>query len=165
MAMPVEDIETWNTCSQADLAIHIVDRYHESLRRDMPSLVAAARKVERTHVDSGDVPVGLGDALEEFWLEMQQHMMKEEEVLFPMLSRGAYGTQVYMPVRVMEHEHDEHAAYLARFRELTHGYTLPAHACSTWRALYEGLATLEHELVQHVHLENDILFRRAISAR
>ena len=78
-----------NTCSQADLVVHVVDRYHESLRRDVPALVAAARKVERVHADKPDVPLGLADALEELWTDLQQHMTKEEEVLFPMLSRGA----------------------------------------------------------------------------
>jgi regulator of cell morphogenesis and NO signaling len=154
-----------NACSQADLVVHVVDRYHESLRRDVPALVAAARKIERLHADKPDVPVGLADALEELWVDLQQHMTKEEQVLFPMLSRGAYGTQVYMPVRVMEHEHDEHATQLQQLRKRTHDYTAPAHACETWRALYAGLATFEQELTEHIHLENNVLFHRAISSR
>jgi regulator of cell morphogenesis and NO signaling len=154
-----------NACSQADLVVHVVDRYHESLRRDVPALVAAARKIERVHADKTDVPHGLAEALEEFWAELQRHMTKEEQVLFPMLSRGAYGTQVYMPVRVMEHEHEEHAAHLEKFRVLTHDFTAPDHACGTWRTLYAGLGKLEQELTEHIHLENNVLFHRAISSR
>ncbi len=163
-AIPRVPAERWDTCSQADLSVHIVDRYHESLRRDVPVLIAAARKVERVHADRSAVPVGLADALEELWLELQQHMLKEEQVLFPMLARGARGSQVHMPVRVMEHEHEEHAVHLARFRELTHDYAAPPHACATWRALYQGLSTMELELKEHIHLENNVLFPRAIGA-
>jgi regulator of cell morphogenesis and NO signaling len=70
-----------------------------------------------------------------------------------------------MPVRVMEHEHDEHATQLQQLRQLTHDYTAPAHACGTWRTLYAGLAKLEQELTEHIQLENNVLFHRAISSR
>jgi regulator of cell morphogenesis and NO signaling len=69
---------------------------------------------------------------------------------------------VEMPVRVMEHEHDEHAARLARIRELSHRMQPPSYACATWRALYAGLVALENELMLHIHLENNILFARAL---
>lgn len=147
--------EDWATRSQSDLVAHIIDRHHEALRRDMPVLIATAHEVGTPH--------GLADALEEFWSEMQQHMMKEEQVLFPMLARGAFGPQVYMPVRVMEREHEEHALYLDRFRQMTRSYTAPADATAGVRALYVGLATLERQLQEHIHLENDILFPRATS--
>jgi len=156
-----EASRSWDSCSQTDLVQHIVDRYHETLRRDVPALLEAARKVERVHADKPAVPRGLADVLDQFWAEMQQHMMKEERVLFPMISRGG-GAQVAMPVRVMQHEHDEHAIHLARLRELTGGFTSPPHACATWRALYHGLAVLEHDLMEHIHLENNVLFPRAI---
>ncbi len=124
-------------------------------------LIEAAHTVERTHAGKPAVPIGLAEALEEFWSEMQQHMMKEEQVLFPMLARGACGPQVYMPVRMMEREHDDHAAALSGFRDLTGNHVAPPHACATWRRLYTGLARLEEELSQHMHLENDILLPRA----
>jgi regulator of cell morphogenesis and NO signaling len=67
-----------------------------------------------------------------------------------------------MPVRVMESEHDAHGHQLARIRELTGDHRPPAHACATWTALYRGLAALEVELMEHIHLENNVLFARAI---
>jgi regulator of cell morphogenesis and NO signaling len=151
---------SWETRSSAQLVDHIVSRYHETLRRDMPSLIDAARKVERVHADKPAVPAGLAELLVEFWTEMQQHMMKEERVLFPMLRTGMRGAQVFMPVRVMEHEHAEHAIHLARIRELTGDLQIPAQACATWSALYRGLAEVEAELMQHIHLENNVLFPR-----
>lgn len=155
-----EDV-TWELRPQAELIDHILDRFHDGLRRDMPALIAAARKVERVHAEKPSVPVGLADELEAFWAEMQSHMLKEEKVLFPMLYRGARGPQVHMPVRVMEDEHDSHGVHLERIRTLAHNFDIPAHACATWSALYRGLAHVEAELMQHIHLENNVLFPRA----
>ena len=153
--------QSWDRSSSAELVDHIVTTYHEQLRRDVPPLIDAARKVERVHADKVGAPLGLADMLTEFWTEMQQHMMKEERVLFPMLRAGIRGNQVYMPVRVMEHEHDEHGVHLTRIRELTGDLQLPPHACATWSALYNGLRAMEAELMEHIHLENNVLFPRA----
>lgn len=151
----------WENRSQAELADHIERYYHAGLRKDLPPLIEAARKVERVHADKPAVPAGLADVLTEFFTEMQQHMHKEEVVLFPMLRRGARGEGVYMPVRMMEQEHDTHREHLARIRELTADLVPPPHACATWKALYHGLQHVEAELMQHIHLENNILFSRA----
>ena len=66
------------------------------------------------------------------------------------------------PVQVMEHEHESAGQALQRLRELTNGYIVPDGACNTWRALWHGLAALEESLHQHIHLENNILFPRAL---
>lgn len=153
--------DSWEECPSDELVDHILETYHERLRRDVQPLIDAARKVERVHADKPAVPVGLADELTEFWVELQQHMLKEERVLFPMLRMGVRGAQVYMPVRVMEYEHDAHAEALARIRELTGDLQIPPHACATWTALYHGLRTLEAELMEHIHLENNVLFPRA----
>jgi regulator of cell morphogenesis and NO signaling len=145
-----------------ELADEIEDRYHTALRRDVPPLIEAARKVERVHAQKPAVPTGLADVLTEFLDDMERHMQKEEKILFPMIRRGVQGEAVYMPIRVMENEHQSHAGHLARIRELTGDLQLPAHACATWTALYNGLLAMEAELMQHIHLENNILFARAI---
>ena len=152
----------WTDQPLAALADHIEARYHTALRRDLPPLLEAARKVERVHADKPGVPAGLADVLAEFYAEMLAHMAKEEGVLFPLIRRGVRGESVYMPVRVMESEHDAHAHQLARIRELTGDLVPPPPACATWRALYGGLLTLEAELMQHIHLENNVLFQRAV---
>ncbi len=152
----------WDRRSPSELADHIEGHYHAALRRDLPPLIEAARKVERVHAQKPKVPKGLADVLAEFFAEMQRHMEKEEKILFPLIRRGAHGEAVYMPVRIMESEHDSHREQLARIRELTDDLQLPAHACATWTALYRGLETVESELMQHIHLENNILFSRAV---
>ncbi|MEO7732558.1 MAG: iron-sulfur cluster repair di-iron protein [Kofleriaceae bacterium] len=151
----------WELRSQAELADHIEGYYHAGLRRDLPPLIEAARKVERVHASKPGAPSGLADVLTEFFAEMQSHMAKEEKILFPMIRRGERGDAVYMPVRVMEGEHDSHREQLVKIRELTDDLRLPAHACATWTALYRGLEAIEADLMQHIHLENNILFSRA----
>jgi regulator of cell morphogenesis and NO signaling len=151
----------WEQRSQTELADHIEGHYHAGLRRDLPPLIEAARKVERVHASKPGVPAGLADVLTDFFAEMQSHMAKEERILFPAIRRGERGNAVYMPVRVMEGEHDSHREQLVKIRELTDDLRLPAHACATWTALYHGLETIEADLMQHIHLENNILFARA----
>jgi regulator of cell morphogenesis and NO signaling len=88
--------------------------------------------------------------------------MKEERILFPMLRQGASGPAVFSPVKVMELEHDDHGIHLAKIRALTGDLVIPANACATWTALYRGLERLEAELMQHIHLENNVLFMGAV---
>lgn len=154
--------QRWESRPLADLADHIEERFHAALRRDVPPLIEAARKVERVHAAKPAVPAGLTEHLSRFWTELQAHMNKEESILFPLIRRGDRGQSAYMPVRVMQHEHDSHAGDLTKIRELTGDLAPPPHACATWRALYDGLAHLEAELMEHIHLENNILFLRAV---
>jgi regulator of cell morphogenesis and NO signaling len=91
------------------------------------------------------------------------HLEKEETILFPAIVRGA-GARASGAVDVMEREHEHHKGDLLRIRALTSELTPPPEACTTWRALYTGLQQLEQELMEHIHLENNILFRRALAA-
>jgi regulator of cell morphogenesis and NO signaling len=152
----------WQDQPLAEISEYIEAHYHAGLRRDVPALIEAARRVERVHAAKPDVPAGLADLLTDFWEEMQSHMRKEETVLFPMIRRGGRGQAVYMPVRVMEQEHDAHGQNLSAIRRLTGSFVPPPHACATWRALYDGLAALERELMEHIALENHVLFPRAV---
>ena len=156
-----EPVDAVERLGQSELANHIEAHYHQGLRRDLPLLIEGARKVERVHAGKPGVPAGLADVLTDLLAEMESHMAKEERILFPMIRRGARGEAVYMPVRMMEREHDSHGAELARIRTLTGDLRIPDHACATWRALYQGLETLEADLMQHIHLENNVLFARA----
>ena len=94
--------------------------------------------------------------------ELDQHMIKEEQILFPMILSGQ-GAMAHGPITVMEREHESAGDALRRLRELTSDYTVPEEACNTWRALWHGLAELETALHEHIHLENNILFPRALA--
>jgi regulator of cell morphogenesis and NO signaling len=136
---------------------HILERYHAVHRAQLPELSRMARRVEAVHRAHADVPVGLAALLEAIEQDLLCHMQKEEAILFPMLKAG--GTPfVGQPINVMRAEHDQHGAMLERLAELTHNATPPEGACNTWRALYAGIAQLHDDLVNHIHLENNILF-------
>jgi regulator of cell morphogenesis and NO signaling len=156
--------ERWDTKPLPELIDFILARYHEPLRADLPALLEAARRVERVHAKKASCPRGLATQLEQLEAEVRQHIAKEEQVLFPAIRAGSRGGQVHLPVRVMMQEHDDHGAHLARLRELATDFNPPPEACATWRALYAGLEKLESELMEHVHLENNVLFPRALNA-
>jgi regulator of cell morphogenesis and NO signaling len=156
--------ERWDARPLPELIDFIVTRYHEPLRADLPVLLEASRKVERVHAKKASCPHGLATVLEQLEAELRQHLVKEELVLFPALRAGHAGRPVHMPIRVMMQEHDDHGASLRRVRELATDFKAPPEACATWRALYAGLEKLEAELTQHIHLENNVLFPRALNA-
>lgn len=155
--------EPWHERSPAQLIAHLLDRYHAAHRREVPRLWQMAQKVERVHGDKPECPRGLADHLARLGQELEEHMQKEEKVLFPLLLAGA-GAAAAGPIHCMMAEHDEHGRNLARTRELAHDLVPPASACGTWRALYLGLAELEREVMEHVHLENHVLFPQAVGA-
>ena len=157
-------LERWDTRPLPEFLDFILTRYHEPLRADLPALLDAARKVERVHAKKVSCPHGLASLLEQLDAEIRQHLAKEEQVLFPALRSGTEGANVHMPIRVIMQEHDDHGANLHRLRELATDFSPPPEACATWRALYAGLEKLESELMEHIHLENNVLFPRALNA-
>ena len=138
---------------------HILTRYHETHRRELPELIRLARKVEAVHRDSPQVPRGLADILQQMMGELEVHMKKEELVLFPAMRQGA-ASNLDLPITQMRHDHDEQGEYLRQLDTMTGSFTVPDGACRTWQALYAGTAKLAHDLMEHVHLENNVLFPR-----
>jgi regulator of cell morphogenesis and NO signaling len=149
----------WDQATPTELVDHILIRYHAVHREQLPELIRLARKVERVHGDRAECPVGLADHLAAMAQELESHMRKEEDVLFPMIVRG-HGAMAGAPITVMRMEHDDHGVALRRLEELTNGITPPRAACTTWRALYAGLRTFREDLMAHIHTENNILFER-----
>ncbi len=158
-----EPPERWESRPLEELVAHILERFHAAHRAELPELLAMARKVERVHADKAGCPSGLGDHLEAMETSLEAHMQKEERVLFPLLAAGG-GRTALAPVQAMEREHDDHGRNLARLRHLTNDFDPPADACGTWRALYVRLAEFESEVMRHIHLENHVLFPRALDS-
>jgi regulator of cell morphogenesis and NO signaling len=136
---------------------HIIARYHDVHRAQVPELIRLARRVEAVHRDHPDAPRGLAELLTRIEWEMGDHMQKEEQGLFPMLRVG-HGPA--MAMELMRDEHDDHGARLRELEALTHGHEPPEDACNSWRALYAGTAQFAQDLTQHIHLENNVLFPR-----
>lgn len=153
------DLTNWSERPLGEVIDYIVTRYHKPLREELEHFLAMARKVERVHAEKPTCPRGLAEHLEVLSAEVGAHLDKEERILFPMIRAGQ---PAHMPVQVMVQEHDDHAANLKRTRELTNELQPPSDACTTWRALYMGLGVLERELMDHIHLENNVLFPRAL---
>lgn len=143
--------------SPSALIDHILVRYHEVHRAQLPELIRMARRVEAVHRDNPHVPVGLADHLEAMHEELLSHMLKEEQVLFPILKTGG-SPLVGQPIVMMREEHVNHGEALDRLNALTQDATPPQGACNTWRALYAGIAQLGDDLINHIHLENNVLF-------
>jgi regulator of cell morphogenesis and NO signaling len=156
------DSTRWDQRPLHELVQHILDRYHAPLRLELPRLIELAEKVERVHAGKPDLPTGLADLLSRISEDIENHLAKEEQILFPLIVAGR-GPTAHMPVQVMIQEHDDHGQDLRRIRELTHDMAVPPHGCATWKELYRSLLAFEVELMDHIHLENNILFPRALA--
>lgn len=165
----------WTLATAAELAGYIQQRHHAFLRRELPRIEELFEKVILAHgAHHGGLLRAVQRQFEMLRSEIMLHLAKEEEVLFPLVrqlesfSQGlgerptcGCGT-VQNPIRQMEHEHENAGAALARMRELTENYALPPDACPSFATLYGLLQALEADLHEHIHLENNILFPKAV---
>lgn len=151
--------EEIGTKPDVDLIEYILERYHDRHRHQLPELIRLARRVELVHGGHPQCPAGLSAVLEDMQQELEAHMAKEEQILFPMIARGM-GATARMPIAVMRQQHDHHGELLREVDRRTRDLTLPEGACNTWTALYRGLAELRKDLMDHIHLENNVLFHR-----
>ena len=166
----------WQIAPLGELVKHIVATHHEYLKLELPALSSRMEKVRAVH--GARDPETLNRMAEVFGSlreEMEMHLHKEEAILFPFMEQ--YGRaeaqgqpmppvpfgSIANPIAMMERDHVSAGDALGEVRTLTHDYQLPSYACSTVRALYEGLRALEADLHVHIHLENNILFPRTIA--
>jgi regulator of cell morphogenesis and NO signaling len=164
----------WNTAPLGELIRHIVGAHHEYLRRELPAVQARLDKVYRVYTQRyGPTLIGLPEVFAALRSELEMHLQKEEQILFPAIAayeaavesgqpapRTPFGAFAN-PIHMMEAEHDSAGNALAKIREITDNFHLPEYACVTYRALMSGLDELERDLHMHIHLENNILFPRA----
>lgn len=145
-----------------ELIDHIVERYHEAHRRELPILIDLAQKVERVHRGHPAMPDNLSRLLQTMRLDLEMHMCKEEHVVFALIKEGN-GPLIGGPIEMMMLDHENHGAMLRQLEALTADCRPPGDACRSWRELYTGLRKLIDDLVEHIHLENNILFPRFIN--
>lgn len=153
----------WDDASLDALIDHIIDRYHRPLDEALPRLVDWADAVLSAHGDKDPARFArLADRVAAVREEMVAHLEKEEQVVFPWIRRGS-GATAGEALGVLEREHEALGAMLVDIRSLTGDYVVPDDACATWRALWAGLESLERETHEHIHLENNVLFPRALA--
>lgn len=169
--MPSQDFNNW----EADfLADYIVNTHHKYVTQANTVIFEYTQKVSNVHGDRHPEVVEIAKIFMEIMNELNCHMMKEENVLFPYIKNLAiakrqkmgvgapgFGT-VQNPINMMEHEHEAVGKLFEQIKELSNDYTPPSNACTTYRLSYAKLKEYQDDLHQHIHLENNILFPKAV---
>ena len=164
----------YSTWEPSALIAHIVSKHHAYVRRALTTIAAHTQKLANVHGANHPELLEVDRLFATVSAEMTSHMMKEEHILFPFIvelqeatGRGGpapfipFGT-VANPIHMMEAEHESAGGAMARIRELTSGYQVPADGCTTYRVGLQELEAFEEDLHAHVHLENNILFPKAL---
>ncbi len=160
----------WQTASLTALIEHIVGTHHVYVKSEVPRLEKLLDKVCGVHGQNHPELLQIRDTFRDLAQELAAHLMKEEQILFPYLAQfeaghaphSCFGT-VQNPSRMMMFEHDNAGTALRDMRAASNDYTPPADACISYQTLYQALGAFEADLHQHIHLENNILFPRAIA--
>ena len=163
---PEPQERVWTQATLTELADHIEQSHHAFLRQELPRLSALTQKVSKVHGRTHPELLEVARLFEAFSSDMVSHMNKEEGILFPMIraleARGPMPAgvpgSVGRPIAMMVHEHDVAGRMLEQLRELTGGFIPPEGACGSYRAMLDGLASIEADTHRHVHKENSILF-------
>ncbi len=166
-----QNVNDW----QLDFLVdYIVNNHHQYVRRMIPVISLHTDKVASVHGNNHSETLQIADLFLAVREELEGHMMKEERILFPQIKQMVltqkengqffpppFGT-IQNPIRMMELEHTSAGDALSKIKELSSGYTPPEDACNTFKALYSELKEFEEDLHKHIHLENNILFPKAI---
>lgn len=157
----------WREASLPALVEHILGAHHDWLREHMPRISELAAKTAGVHGGHAPQLRNLQEVYASLRGEMEPHLLKEEQVLFPAalnwvetgeLSLGCHAAaDLEGPLSVMESDHEAVGGLLESIVELTEGFTPPPSACNTWRALYDALRELDANTRTHIHLENEVL--------
>lgn len=169
-----DGVTDFQSASLNALTSYIVEKHHVFTREEMERLTALIAKVCSVHGQNHPELLKIQTSFQELCDDLAPHMLKEERVLFPYISmmeeaannsrpipQPPFGT-VRNPVRMMMLEHDTAGELLRSIRETSKDFTVPEDACISYRTLYQALEALEQDLHQHIHLENNILFPRAV---
>ena len=170
-----QPVRNWQTETLTALIAHIENTHHTYTREELARLGVLFEKVCNRHGEKHPELLRIHEAFEDLYQELIGHMMKEEMVLFPQIRKmeaattanGAIGRasfgSVQNPIAMMKHEHDSAGGALREMREASNGYLAPVDACLSFETLYRTLAEFQADLHQHIHLENNILFPRAMA--
>ena len=171
-----ENARDWSREPLADVIGEIVQKHHAFVKAEIPRLSSLAAKVSSKHGEHHPETLKVNELFGALADELSMHLMKEEQILFPymirmeeavvakepMIPSSCFGT-VQNPIHMMVSEHDSAGETLRALRESTADYKVPDDACTSYRTLYTGLLEFEADLHQHIHLENNILFPRAVA--
>jgi regulator of cell morphogenesis and NO signaling len=171
LGQPAQNYDEWQPDFLAD---YIVNVHHAFVKKNIPVVRDMALKVSEHHGKTNEELFAIKEAFDAVANELLIHMKKEEHVLFPYIKQLARSknnaeerpsgfASVNQPISVMENDHDIAGEILSEIRKLSNNFTPPANACNSYMFLYHKLEEFEDDLHMHVHLENNILFPKAIS--
>lgn len=168
------EAKDFQNASLPELITHILDTHHVFTKSEMDRLQLLADKVLHAHGGNHPELVHLDELLTRLCDDLKPHMFKEEQILFPYINAlvqaadqnravpfAPFGT-VKNPIRMMTMEHDTAGEILRELRALTSDYKVPADGCISYQTLYQALENFEKDLHQHIHLENNLLFPKAL---
>lgn len=159
----------WETASYRELIDHIVNKHHRYLNEELPQLSPYVTKVLRVHGAGQPHLARIHKLFHELKTELEQHLIKEETEDFPLIlafeqnPTDEHFIKLHKVVEELESEHSDAGDMMKELRDITNDFTPPEGACGTYRLVYQRLEALESDLFQHIHLENNILFPRAIA--
>lgn len=167
----VHDFDSWNIGFLAD---YIQNTHHEYVKKAIPQILPLAQKVADVHGEHHSEVIRINELFQDLAEELLAHLQKEEMILFPYIKKlvadesagkctdpGCFGS-IGSPIAVMEAEHENAGLILKEMYRISDGYSAPEDACNTFRVLYGKLKEFEDDLHRHIHLENNILFPKAI---
>ena len=163
-----EDIADFNAMSLTQLADFIVRVHHTYVKFNLPQIFSYVHRVASKHGHKHPEMIEVFELVAVLRKEMEEHMMKEEQILFPRIKQLEVKQtleslkQLESPIGAMEDDHELVGGVTQKIRELTENYTPPVDACTTYKLALASLQAFETDLHQHVHLENNILFPKAI---
>jgi len=157
----------WRDESMSDLIDYIIEKHHRYMKKEMPVTGDLLNKILKVHFRTdGAVLSELHKLFNTFKTEIEEHLIKEEELLFPLIKEYELNPseenreKLIKVMNEVESEHDAAGDLLRAMRKVTKGYELPTSACTTFAITYEKIKGIESDLFRHVHLENNILFDR-----
>ncbi|TCL56455.1 regulator of cell morphogenesis and NO signaling [Hydrogenispora ethanolica] len=154
--------------SNSELVDYIVRTHHHFLNQILPELSELTTKILRVHCrNHGDTLFKVHSLFHRLKTDLEQHLIKEEEILFPLMKgiekNSEISSLVYRYIAETEEEHELAGKILKELRQITADYRPPADACATYRLTFQKLEELETDLFQHIHLENNILLKRPVA--
>lgn len=149
------------------LADYVVNTHHSYVKASIPELIKYADKVAKVHGAHHPELLTIDELVHDICTEMTEHMEKEESFVFPYIkqlvsAKANDGTSVQKPIELMEQEHEIVGKNLSDIRMLSNNYKLPEDACASYGLLYKMLEEFEGDMFTHIHLENNILFKKAL---
>lgn len=167
----VHNFDSWNIGFLAD---YIQNTHHQYVSMAIPQILPLAQKVADVHGEHHVEVIRINELFQDLAEELLQHMQKEEQILFPYIKKIVSGNSdgkctdpecfgsIGSPISVMEAEHENAGDILKELFRLSNGYQVPEDACNTFRVLFGKLKEFENDLHRHIHLENNILFPKAL---